>query len=92
MHGLDPEKIICGVGSDEVINWLCQAYAGPGDEVIHTEHGFSMYRISALGAGATPVVAAERDRTTDVDDRSLPPVPTAPGWSSLPTRTTPRER
>ena len=65
--GLDPDRIICGVGSDEIITFLCQAYAGPGDEVIHTEHGFLMYRISALAAGATPVEVPERDRTTDVD-------------------------
>ena len=50
---LDPRRIICGVGSDEIIHFLCQAYAGLGDEVIHTEHGFAMYRISALAAGAT---------------------------------------
>jgi histidinol-phosphate aminotransferase len=67
VHGLDPERIICGVGSDEVITFLCQAYAGPGEEVIHTEHGFSMYRISALAAGATPVEVPERDRVVDVD-------------------------
>ncbi|PCH67616.1 MAG: histidinol-phosphate transaminase, partial [Rhodobacteraceae bacterium] len=66
-HGLDPDKVICGAGSDEIIAFLCQAYAGPGDEVIHTEHGFAMYRISALAAGATPVEVAERDRVTDVD-------------------------
>ncbi|WP_208103346.1 histidinol-phosphate transaminase [Rubellimicrobium sp. CFH 75288] len=65
--GLDPGRIVCGVGSDEIITFLCQAYAGPGDEVIHTEHGFLMYRISALAAGATPVEVPERDRTTDVD-------------------------
>ncbi|EPX86678.1 histidinol phosphate aminotransferase apoenzyme [Rubellimicrobium thermophilum DSM 16684] len=65
--GLDPARIICGVGSDEIIHLLCQAYAGPKDEVIHTEHGFLMYRISALAAGATPVEVRERDRTTDVD-------------------------
>lgn len=65
--GLDPERIICGVGSDEIIAFLCQAYAGPGDEVVHTEHGFAMYRISALAAGATPVCVPERDRVTDVD-------------------------
>jgi histidinol-phosphate aminotransferase len=65
--GLDPDRIICGVGSDEIIHFLCQAYAGPKDEVIHTEHGFAMYRISALAAGATPVEVAERDRMTDVD-------------------------
>ena len=67
VHGLDPDRIICGVGSDEIIHFLCQCYAGPGDEVLHTEHGFAMYRISALAAGATPVEAPERDRVTDVD-------------------------
>tara|TARA_R110002049_G_scaffold29972_3_gene102064 strand:+ start:12012 stop:13109 length:1098 start_codon:yes stop_codon:yes gene_type:complete len=67
VHGLDADRIICGAGSDEVIAFLCQAYAGPGTEVIHTEHGFAMYRISALAAGATPVEVAERERVTDVD-------------------------
>jgi len=67
VHGLDPAQIICGVGSDEIITFLCQAYAGPGDEVLFTEHGFLMYRISALAVGATPVEVPERDRTTDVE-------------------------
>ena len=67
VHGLDPARVICGVGSDEIITFLCQAYAGPRDEVVFTEHGFLMYRISALAVGATPVEVAERDRTTDVD-------------------------
>lgn len=67
MHGLDAERIICGVGSDEIIHFLCQAYVGPGTEVIHTEHGFAMYRISTLAAGGTPVEVAERDRLVDVD-------------------------
>ncbi|TMM55486.1 histidinol-phosphate transaminase [Sulfitobacter sabulilitoris] len=65
--GLDADRIICGAGSDEVIAFLCQAYAGEGSEVIHTEHGFGMYRISALAAGATPVEVRERERVTDVD-------------------------
>ncbi len=56
-YGLDAGRIICGAGSDEVISFLCQAYAGPGREVVHTQHGFLMYRIYALAAGATPVVA-----------------------------------
>lgn len=65
--GLDPARIVCGAGSDEIISFLCQAYAGPGDEVLYSQHGFLMYRISALAAGATPVVAPETNRTTDVD-------------------------
>lgn len=66
-YGLDPDRIICGAGSDEIISFLCQAYAGPGDEVLYSQHGFLMYRISAQVAGATPVVAPETDRTADVD-------------------------
>ncbi len=67
VHWLDPERIICGVGSDEIITFLCQAYAGPSDEVVFTEHGFLMYRISALAVGATPVEVPERERIADVD-------------------------
>jgi len=67
VYKLDPARIICGAGSDEIIAFLCQAYAGPGTEVIHTEHGFAMYRISALAAGATPVEVPEHERVTDVD-------------------------
>ncbi len=67
VHGLDPAQIICGVGSDEIIRMLVNAYAGPKDEVVFTEHGFLMYRIAALGAGATPVAVPERERTIDID-------------------------
>ena len=67
VHGLESDRVICGVGSDEIITFLCQAYAGPKDEVVFTEHGFLMYRISTLAVGATPIEVAERERTTDVD-------------------------
>lgn len=66
-HSLDPDRIICGVGSDEIIHFLTQAYVGTGDEVVFTEHGFLMYRISTLAAGGTPVVVSERERMTDID-------------------------
>jgi histidinol-phosphate aminotransferase len=67
VHHLDADRIICGVGSDEIITFLCQAYAGPRDEVVFTEHGFLMYRINTLAVGATPVEVQERERMTDVD-------------------------
>jgi histidinol-phosphate aminotransferase len=67
VHGLDPDRILCGAGSDEVLQFVTQAYAGPGDEVIYTEHGFSMYPILAHAAGAVPVKVAERERVVDVD-------------------------
>lgn len=67
LHGLDASKIVCGAGSDELISLLCQAYAGPGDEVLYSEHGFLMYPISARTVGATPVSAQEVDLTSNVE-------------------------
>lgn len=67
VHGVDAEQVICSNGSDELISFLCQAYAGPGDEVLFTEHGFLMYKLCAQAAGATPVEAPENERRTDVD-------------------------
>src|SRR3954451_23826617 len=66
-HGLDPERIVCGSGSDELIGLLQRAYAGPGTEVLYSRHGFLMYSIGALAVGATPVAVPERDLTADVD-------------------------
>ncbi|MBX6328698.1 MAG: histidinol-phosphate transaminase [Pseudolabrys sp.] len=65
--GLDPERIICGAGSDDLLNLLTHAYLRDGDEVIHTEHGFLMYPIYALGHGGKPVAVREKDLTADVD-------------------------
>ncbi len=67
VRGLDADRIICGAGSDEIITFLCQAYGGEDTEIIHTEHGFSMYKISARAAGSKPVEVPERDRRVDVD-------------------------
>jgi histidinol-phosphate aminotransferase len=66
-HGLDPDRIVCGAGSDEVLGLLARAYAGPGDEVLFGEHAFTMYPLFALGVGATPVKAPETDFTVTVD-------------------------
>ena len=65
---LPSDNIICGVGSDEIISLLCQTFSGQGDEVIYTEHGFAMYKISALAAGANPIVVKEKNRTTDINN------------------------
>lgn len=66
-HNIDPARVVCGAGSDELIALLTKGYAGPGEEVLFSEHGFLMYKLSALGAGATPVAAAEQDLKADVD-------------------------
>jgi histidinol-phosphate aminotransferase len=66
-HGLDPARVVCGAGSDELITLLLRSYAVPGDEVLYSRHGFLMYPINAQTVGATPVAAPERALTTDVD-------------------------
>lgn len=65
--GLDPARIVCGAGSDDLLNLIARAYLRDGDEAIHTTHGFLVYPIATLGTGAKPVVAPEREFTASVD-------------------------
>lgn len=65
--GLDPNRIVCGAGSDELLTLLAHAYLGPGDEAIYTQYGFLVYPIAIRANGATPVVAPESGYKTDVD-------------------------
>ncbi len=64
---LDPERIVCGTGSDELIGHLCHIYGGPGTDIVMSMHGFTMYQISGTYAGSRVLKAPERDLTTDVD-------------------------
>jgi histidinol-phosphate aminotransferase len=66
-HGLDPDRIVCGLGSDDIIHLVAEAYAGAGDEVIYSRHGFSIYPIVAQIVGAKPIAAPEKNLTFDVD-------------------------
>jgi histidinol-phosphate aminotransferase len=66
-HGLDPVRIVCGTGSDDILHLLAAAYIGPGDEGIFTQHGFLVYKIAILAAGGVPVIAAEKNLTADTD-------------------------
>ncbi|MGB0682148.1 MAG: histidinol-phosphate transaminase [Magnetovibrionaceae bacterium] len=68
VYGLEADRIVCGTGSDELLALLARAYAGPGDEVILSEHEFLMYRIAALSAGATPVEVPMVDLCCSVDN------------------------
>ncbi len=67
-YRLDPERIVCGAGSDELLGLLIRSYAGAGDEVLYNQHGFLMYPIAARAAGATPVAAPDTaDLAASVD-------------------------
>jgi histidinol-phosphate aminotransferase len=67
LHGLESDRIVCGTGSDEILQLLAMAYASAGDEVLFSRNSFMVYPIAARRAGATPVEAPDTDYTTDVD-------------------------
>ena len=64
---MDSKNIACGAGSDELLQLLARAYAGPGDEIVYSRHGFLVYELAAKSVGARPVPAPEKDFTADVD-------------------------
>ena len=66
-YAIDVERIVCGAGSDDLLALLARAFAGPGDEIIYSDHGFLMYPIIAKAVGAKPVAAPETDLTANVD-------------------------
>lgn len=66
-YNMNPDRIICGSGSEELISLLVRSYAGAGDEVLFPQYGFLMYPICAKAVGATPVTAPEKDFRTDVE-------------------------
>jgi len=67
MFKMDPARIVCSAGLEEMISLLVRAYAGQGDEVVCSQHGFAMYPIMTLPTGARPVMAPEKDLRVDVD-------------------------
>lgn len=66
-YHISAEQIICGAGSDEIIAFLTCAFAGVGDEIIYSEHGFLMYPISAQRVGAKAIKVKEKNLRADVD-------------------------
>jgi histidinol-phosphate aminotransferase len=66
-YGLDPARIICGNGSDELLALLAHVFLHPGEEGLYSQYGFLTYPIGIRAAGGIPVVAEETDRTASVD-------------------------
>ena len=65
---IDPKRIICGAGSDQIFDLTCKLFLEPGDEVIVTEFGFIMHRIYASLCQAKVVLAKERNFKASVDE------------------------
>jgi histidinol-phosphate aminotransferase len=65
--GLDPARIVCGAGSDDLIYQFCLAYGGPGRDIVMSAHGFSIYFIAGTYAGSRVIKVPERNLAADVD-------------------------
>jgi histidinol-phosphate aminotransferase len=65
--GLDPARIVCGAGSDDLLYQLCLAYGGPGRDIIMSEHGFTIYHIAGVYAGSRVIKVPERNLQPDLD-------------------------
>ena len=67
VHGIDPARIVCGFGSDDILHLLAQAYLGPGDAAVMSQYGFNVYPIVTQSAGAEIVMAPETNYRADVE-------------------------
>lgn len=66
-YGLESDQIVCGTGSDELLNLIATGYAGLGDDIIYVRYGFSVYDIAARKCAANVVVAPDKDYGTDIE-------------------------
>ncbi len=65
--GLDPARIVCGAGSDDLIYQFCLSYGGPGRDILMSAHGFTIYQIAGTYAGSKVIKAPERNMCVDLD-------------------------
>ncbi len=66
-YGLEPSRIMCGNGSDELLALLAHVFLRPGDEGLYSRYGFLEYPICIRAAGGIPVIADEKNKTASVD-------------------------
>ena len=66
-YTLEPGQILTANGSDELLSLIAMAYLEAGDEAIHTQYAFLVIPQVIQIAGATPVVAQDKDFICDVD-------------------------
>lgn len=66
-HGIDPDAILCGNGSEEILDLIARVFARPGDEILISQYGYIQFALTANRVGATLVKAAEHEFKTDID-------------------------
>ncbi|MDP3541504.1 MAG: histidinol-phosphate transaminase [Elusimicrobiota bacterium] len=65
-HQVEPESVIVGNGSDEIIRLLCEAFLDPEDEVVVSQHAFIRFKQQASMMGARVIEVPMTDWTHDL--------------------------
>jgi len=66
-HGVTPEHVMLGNGSNELIELLVHAFVRPGDEAVVPHPSFVVYPTSVQAAGGIRVVVMLKDYRLDLD-------------------------
>jgi len=64
---VDPDGILVGRGSDEIIHMMGLAFVNPGEEIIYSDPWFAMYPITAALMDARAVTILHRDFAHDLE-------------------------
>jgi histidinol-phosphate aminotransferase len=67
VYGFDPDHLVCGNGSEELLDIIARIFARPGDEILFCDRSFLQFPIVTMRVGATPIKAPERDLAPEAD-------------------------
>lgn len=62
-----PAQVTLGNGSNDILELAARTFAGPGDEVMFSQHAFAVYPIATQAVGATAVVTPAHEWGYDLD-------------------------
>jgi len=65
-HQIEPESVVVGNGSDEIIRLLCEAFVDPEDEVVVSQYAFIRFKQQASMMGARVIEVPMTDWTHDL--------------------------
>ena len=66
-HGVAPERIVLGNGSNDILELVSQAFLTPGDEAVYAQHAFAVYPLATHARGAKGIEVPARDYGHDLD-------------------------
>ena len=55
-HGLAPERIVLGNGSNDILELVAAAFLAPGRAAVYSQHAFAVYPLATQARGAQSIV------------------------------------